>query len=256
MDELKLSLYPSQSSRNKLFYLARSLKVFPVNVKKIVRVGPEGDGGYSIANYFHNIEVCSLGIENEIEKDTFFSAKGISVYAYDNSIEQYPIIDNRIQFEKLTVSGEPGINCISLDEIVEKTQKNLIMFIDIEGSEWQALNGMSLDYFNKIDQLIIEFHNLDSIFTEGGDSYFKLSVLNKLMFFKPIFVNANNWTRQLNVDGYKVPTTLEVTYVSDRIYKKIRGDNNNPIQFRFPNTHDAPWDKELEFLEYYHRHIK
>ncbi len=256
IDEMKLRFCPSQSQRNKLFYLARALKIFPVNSKHLVRVGPEGDGGYSIANYFENIEVCSLGIENEIKKDLFFSEKKITVYAYDNSIDQYPIIDNRIQFEKLTVSGDSGPNCITLDEIIERTTNNLIVFMDIEGSEWDVLSKVNLDYFERIDQLIIEFHNLEAIFSDQEEAYFRISILNKLMFFKPIIINANNWTNQFNVDGYSVPTTIEVTYVSDKVYEKIKGFASNPINFRFPNTNDAPWDKELEFLNYHRLHSK
>jgi hypothetical protein len=256
MDEMKLRFSPSQSQRNKLFYLARALNIFPVNPKHLIRVGPEGDGGYSVANYFENIEVCSLGIENEIQKDLFFSEKNIKVYAYDNSIEQYPINDNRIYFEKLTVSGDSGTNRITLNEIIERTAKNVVVFMDIEGSEWDVLSKVDLDYFERIDQLIIEFHNLDAIFSDKEEAYYRISIFNKLMFFKPIIINANNWTNQINVDGYNVPTTIEVTYVSDKIYEKIKGLASNPINFRFPNTNDAPWDKELRFLNYHILHSK
>jgi hypothetical protein len=87
--------------------------------------------------------------------------------------------------------------------------KRLIMKMDVEGSEWQSFLATPDAVFEKVDQLVVEFH--------GVEDAMYVDTMRKLQrHFYAVNVHYNNWT--CHPDSAPHPaTTYEVLFVNKQI---------------------------------------
>ena len=91
-----------------------------------------------------------------------------------------------------------------------RNRTDLLLKIDVEGVERQALVEMPDEVINQFDQIVIEFHNL----TEEAYSNRNLCLMSKLLrTHTPIHIHANNCDSFVELDDLVLPNALEVSYV-------------------------------------------
>lgn len=204
------------------------------------RFGSESDGGYVMIDRLEGIDCAySLGIFNEVSWDLEMASRGIPVLQYDDSIEGSPASHKLFTFYKKRITSlpNPDLKFESLEGIIaghHHSGKNLILKMDIEGSEWEVLDAVSEESLNLFDQILVEFHQFARIpehqFRERAKRVFeKLS-----LHHTPIHVHANNCSRIYKLPNFYFANILEVTYVRSKSYSL--GES----QEIFPGPHDRP----------------
>jgi len=105
--------------------------------------------------------------------------------------------------------------------------KTMLMKMDVEGSEWRSFMAAPDAVFEKIDQLVVEFHGVE-------DAEF-VETMNKLKrHFHVVNVHYNNWT--CHADTAPLPaTTYEILFVNKQV-----GVVDTAATAVVPNPLDAP----------------
>mmetsp|Transcript_29480 Transcript_29480/g.82349 ORF Transcript_29480/g.82349 Transcript_29480/m.82349 type:complete len:122 (+) Transcript_29480:3-368(+) len=87
--------------------------------------------------------------------------------------------------------------------------------MDIEGAEWLILATETPAVLMKFQQVIIEFHDLET----AGQHGLYAQAVHTLLYagFRVVHIHGNNANHMYYVQGtrYRVPNVLEVTFVAD-----------------------------------------
>lgn len=234
-----------------------SKKLKPVFVKKsnLIRIGPKRDGGYvldkRVIDKIDYIVTCGLSDDWEFEKEFSRMNNKVKILAYDHTVNSsfwikrfihdlinlfllkklriwkiikiFRYIDYLNFFSKknkhlkLMISKKNISNKeITINKIL-KQKKNVLLKVDIEGSEYGILSNIVLNS-KKINCLIIEFHsvkkNLNKIY----------KFIDNLKSLKLVHVHGNN-INKIETSGY--PYALELTFVNS---KKIKYKNKTNLK--------------------------
>ena len=124
-----------------------------------------------------------------------------------------------------------------LDSNENTKGKSVILKSDIEGSEFEVIDGI-VNYSNRIDALIFEFHWLDK-----NEEVFVDSIRKLQKFFDIAHIHGNNHCEKLNTG---LPITLEMTLINKKYTpKNIEYINSFPVKgLDHPNN---PTKKDLVF---------
>ena len=211
---------------------------------QLVRIGSKGDGGYLVPNDLFGISSCfSPGIANNVSFEKQLAELGITSYMADYSVDGPPEENEKFDFEKLYLGTESdGIMNIRLEDWVARKAKepgDLLLQMDIEGSEWAVLMDTPLETLSRFRLIVIEFHRLDQLLTSHSDFEVVKSVFTKLREkFSPVHLHANNCFPALSYQGLSIPRVLEVTFLrNDRIIQAgARYTPQIPHPLDEPNT--------------------
>jgi len=255
------------------------LKPYDVEIKDLIRVGPNSDGGYVIhrnsIDLAKKIITCGLSDDWKFEKDFKKLNKNCLIDAYDHTVDKdfwykrfkkdilhffllkklrykkiikifdyldykkFFINENK-HFLKKIVKIAKEENEISISEILNKSD-NFILKVDIEGDEYEILS----DIINKSEKtilLIIEFHDLRKNLGKI-ENFIKENEILKL-----IHIHANNFSA---TDENGDPNVIELTFVNiNKInISKDRSKKKYPITgLDYKNSHRKK-DIELKFHE-------
>ena len=148
-----------------------------------------------------------------------------------------------LHIEKFVTSADKKISNINkkitLNQIFNNTPiKNVFLKIDIEGNEYRILNDI-LKYKNKIECMVIEFHNFDLM---------QKKIKNFLKKFNLCIVHThvNNYGR---ITQKETPTVIELT-LSKKSYCKSKINKNFKLpilNLDFPNNPKTP-DFKIKFI--------
>ena len=221
----------------------------PYRIGEMVRVGDKEDGGYVIPNHFRDsgLTLISIGLgdnwsfENQ-GKGIFFD-KFISI---DHTVSIFSILSRLLKrvtskkiklsttyyFFKLLInylktfiikrnthvrkklvsaSTKKMKNEITLDECLSMTDgKKILLKIDIEGDEYKIIEDVCR-YSEKINLLIIEFHQTEKMQIEFSNSISKLKEL-----FHLVHIHGNNFD-YVSTNG--IPNVIECTFVNRSVFK-------------------------------------
>jgi len=183
---------------------------------KIQRIGGEADGSYVVPIEIlgKNTHLVSGGIEDNNEFEIFVASRGITGIQIDNSITEPPRNHLNLKFLNATLGDIDKPGHVSLETLMNKIPKNkkILIKIDIEGGEIEALASLSAKNLNRIDCLVMELHNLGSITSKNDKIYNLLNRLHKANL-RSIFVQANNACLTYTLAGTLIPDNIEITYV-------------------------------------------
>jgi len=186
------------------------------HVGKIQRVGGEADGSYVVPIEIlgKNTYLVSGGIEDNNEFEIFVASRGITGLQIDNSIAEPPRNHLNLKFLNATLGDIDKPGHVSLETLMNKIPKNkkILIKIDIEGGEIEALGSLSTKNLKRIDCLVMELHNLGSITSKNDKIYNLLNRLHKANL-RSIFVQANNACLTYTLAGTLIPDNIEITYV-------------------------------------------
>ena len=235
------------------------LKPYHTNLSNLIRLGRKSDGGYVIDKRVIRktkvIITCGLDDEWSFEKQFQEYNNNCKILAFDHTVNNkfwadrflkdfisllllrkiklYQILDVFKFVEYLTFFR--GKNKHYLKKVVKKKinnnqvtitdaigeNKDIILKIDIEGDEYNVLKDVNKN-FDKINLVIIEFHNLKKNLRKIRNFINQTKLRN-------IHINANNYG---TVDVNGIPQVIEMTLINPKKFKieNFKTKRNYPIK--------------------------
>ena len=191
----------------------------------LVRLGNLGDGGYLVPDDLQVVEACfSAGCDLKwsFERDLF---------------EKYKIISNIIDEESKRPADLPSVfsytpaflgiknspETIKFSDWVNNLKRNqngnLMLQMDIEGSEWKLILEIPEDVLINFSILVIEFHNSENFrIARLFDGTYRPAIEKILRYFEPVHIHGNNNCGTVDFGNFQFPQVFEMTFLrKDRI---------------------------------------
>jgi hypothetical protein len=227
--------------RQSLFALLQPVKLTNCTIE---RFGEPNDGGYLMcANLLGPVQAgYSYGIAGYDQWGCDASRKlEIRVHEYDCFDLREPSCPGgelRFHAECVGTAAEV-IDGRQFDTLVSQIARNgddgkrLVVKVDVEGAEWNSFLLTPDSVFERIDQLVVEFHGVQ-------DYRFLETVQTLRRFFHVAHVHFNNYSCDPNLAPFPA-AAYEVLFVNKRIgvVDGSRGEWG-PHAFDAPNKRDAP----------------
>ncbi len=201
------------------------------------RFGPAGDGGYLMPDDLSGVAGCvSPGVSTECGFDEAMAARGIDVHMADASAPGPPVPNPRFHFTPKFLDVLASERTTTLEELCAATGAgDLVLQMDIEGAEYRVLMSVSPETLQRFRIMVIEFHDLDVMFTRFGCTILR-GLFEKLeASHRVVHIHPNNCTSAVSRYGLDVPPVLEFTF-----YRKDRVNDAKDAALTFPHALDAP----------------
>ena len=216
---------------------------------QLVRIGDNGDGGYLLPNDLEDIVAClSPGTDDRISFERCFRARGVPCYLADASLAASPEPeDELISFSRCFIGASSCGEFLSLADWMASAQipdlGDLVMQMDIEGWEYQALLTCPESLLERCRVLVVEFHD----FHRCLDLYRFRDVIEPLFSrlsrtFDPVHIHANNASFVFDYAGFTCPSAFELTlHRRDRRLSEVSSVVSAlPHHFDVPNCLNRP----------------
>jgi hypothetical protein len=239
------------SSRDQVLGLIKYMKPQASSLP-LQRFGPKGDGGYLAPDDFDGIVACfSPGVSDVSGFELDLAEKGIPCYLIDASVNNAPLEHKNIFFEGLFLGPKSDSKIfISLPDWVRAKapeKGDLLLQIDIEGAEYEALLATPVDVLKRFRLIVLELHDLEFMMTNKYSALgFEEFLKHLTSDFDVVHIHPNNNRRPINHKGVEIPPVIEMTlHRKDRF--KIR-DSESPIQLPHElDSDNSPKRKHLVF---------
>jgi len=239
-------------TRDRIENISSKFRVANLSLGNYIRLGDDCDGGYVVVDNIKKKDVClSIGIGDNISFDKAISPFVSRIHMYDHTVDTPRDLPSNAIFNKIGLSREIRHNMTTLDECINRIsdEEEVILKIDIEGSEWEVLQSVSLDNLSRCKQIIVELHNFHFV---RNDELFDsmLLALDKLnCLHTSVNIHANNWSAFEIIVGVPVPNVLEVTYIrSDLIKKDMLCESRTNLNHISKGNNPFQPDIELSFI--------
>jgi len=185
-----------------------------------VRVGGPADGGYVMANDLTNTVAVSLGVGwDDSWEISALEGGAVAVAQFDPTIRRPPHALHNTSFHRKGVAAvtDETQSAVSLEKALDLADpsgnKEFVLKMDIEGSEWSVFDAAPADWGRRVRQLAVEIHELRTLVDEERAEEI-VRVLRKISeTHAPVHLQANNAVRLARLGRYSVPDALEVTWV-------------------------------------------
>jgi len=223
---------------------------------KLIRVGPKEDGGYIIADGLEYDLFISCGIANDIRfEDAFLDIYNTPCYAFDGTISQFPYHTNNIEWIPKNIGYINTEKTTNLQEYI-KNNHNIFLKMDIEGSEFNWIDSISIDDLQRFSQIVLEIHWPFDVYRMN-----MLKKLNETHYI--IHIHGNNYCDRdipkglpsgRSYDGtvlinhetlqqISLPEVFEVTYINKKLFNDTflinKKEIKYPINLDYPNNPNA-----------------
>ncbi len=207
--------------------------------KKLIRFGPNGDGGYLIPDDVKDIEACfspGVGLLSGFEEDC--SKHGMKVFLADKSVDSPALNNPQFSFIKKYIGPLTNEDFITLDDWVDSSNleshnSDLLLQMDIEGYEYSTILSISNQLMKRFRIIVVEFHSLNRLW---DTEFFNIAspVFDKLLQnHSCVHIHPNNCCGMFKLKGLELPNVAEFTFVrNDRVEKdKIQNVFPHPLDF-------------------------
>tara|TARA_B100000035_G_C21017114_1_gene562445 strand:+ start:987 stop:1802 length:816 start_codon:yes stop_codon:yes gene_type:complete len=203
------------------------IKLFKIEIPsnlKLIRIGPNEDGGYLMPDILDEIEFCfSAGIGKNIQFEKDLLNYDIKSFGADNTISSLPENIPNYDFIKKNINVWNDDNNITFKDWIDDKKpdnNNLIGQIDIEGDEYKLILNTPNETFKRFKILIFEFHNIQKISDRVILNYYSSSIQKLLINFNICHIHINNAESFTKVNNIEIPHLLEITFLRKDFYKK------------------------------------
>lgn len=215
----------------KFLWMAKHIR--PIKAEK-VRFGNNCDGGYVLpTNCLESSNLCvSYGLGNNVTFENDIIKRGISVIGFDMHAKRH-----------LAWARQKTLECYqdfsNLEEI--SNSKNIILKVDVEGSEWNFFNTLDSKHFSDhVSCFAFELH------FHMNPKKMPLSVMEKMFdSHYVVHVHGNNYG---HVDGM-VPVAIEITLANKKHFDNSQIDRQKyPIKDLDYSNNSGARDLSLAWL--------
>jgi hypothetical protein len=183
---------------------------------ELVRLGPDGDGGYLVPDDLAGIEYAfSPGVSTESGFEAALAARGQRVFLADHSVDGPAEPNPNFVFEKKYVGAVADDAYMTLEQWKNATigayDGDLLLQMDIEGGEYETLLACPAALLAQFRIMVIEFHYLHELLNKR---YFELvsRVFQKLLqTHTVVHIHPNNCCGSVKADGLELPRIAEFT---------------------------------------------
>jgi hypothetical protein len=229
------------NSSESVFQSLALMECFELSDEEFIRIGPNHDGGYVLYKDISKVnKIISIGVaeDTSFEEDFNMKINNVDFFLFDHTVVPKRKLPENFYFFSLGLGKYNEHPYVNLEFIVDKHLKfgdRAILKIDIEGSEYLALQDTDVSMFSAFDQILIEIHDLceETLCSElFKNLLFKLRANHHL-----VHVHGNNNDGYVLVKGACVPKTLELTFVNRRFeIQESKGRAIFPREMDYPNT--------------------
>ncbi len=213
--------------------LIRSLHPIDTGTE-LIRLGPDGDGGYLLPNDLDGIEYAfSPGVSTESGFDADLAEQGVRVYLADFSVDGPGEAHPNFTFDKKHVGSLSSDTVMTLDDWKDSKipgyEGDLVLQMDIEGSEFEALLSASSKLLSQFRIIVIEFHNLDQLLNRPFFHLASKSFQKLLKTHSVVHIHPNNAGGSVKIKDLEIPRVAEFTFYrndrfSDYTYRRTYPD--------------------------------
>lgn len=220
-----------------LLALIRSLH--PVaSGRGLIRLGPAGDGGYLVPDDLEDIEACfSPGVDRISEFELKCAERGMKVFLADASVDAAAVEHPSFTFTKKYLGMVNDGDFMRIDDWVSNsgvgTKDDLLLQMDIEGFEYDVLLGMSEDLLKRLRVIVIEFHQMEHLFSQPYFNLISRMFERLLKSHVCVHHHPNNGGKMYKVGGVEIPSLTEMTF-----YRRDRLQESDEV-VTIPHPQDA-----------------
>jgi hypothetical protein len=208
---------------------------------ELIRLGGNGDGAYLLPDLLDGVEACfSPGVSTQTAFEMELAERyRIPAYLCDASVQasQLQLHPELHTFTPQWLGSYTGGNTTTLDAWVAGSAHadatSLLLQMDIEGAEYNALLAASDAVLSSFRMAVIEFHLLPALASARFLNMKFLPVLRKLLLhFDVVHAHANNCCGAVDLAGWEVPQVIELTFLR-------KADNPQPHHWQTPHPLDV-----------------
>lgn len=240
--EKKGILLVRATEKEKIINFIESLYPYQIQ-SELIRIGPNGDGGYLVPNDLDGIEACfSPGVGNISKFETDCLKHGMKIFLADKSVEEpnFDLPKEKYDFLKRFIGCTNNNDFITMDDWVklkcQSENSDLLLQMDIEGGEYNSLINISNSLMNRFRIMVIEFHFLQELW---NPYYFNViqTVFDKILQTHIcVHIHPNNCCGIDFRFGVEIPRLAEFTFIrKDRVEIK-NFTNSFPNKLDYDNT--------------------
>jgi methyltransferase FkbM-like protein len=216
-------------------------KLHPVKTNhELVRIGPDGNGGYLLPDDFDGITACfspGVGSVSDFELDCA-QRFGMNIFLADKSVPAPPSMHEKFAFIKKYVGAIDSEDIITIDSWVKQScggsdDSDLLLQMDIEGGEYETVLSISSDLLKRFRIMVIEFHQLEILFCKPVFEIYSRVFEKILQNHECVHIHPNNCREAVSKNGIDIPPVMEFTFIrKDRINEKV-------FENKFPHPLDV-----------------
>lgn len=236
----KINVYPTWlTDKKQVIGLMENL--YPKQTdKKLIRIGPEGDGGYLVPDDLEDINACfSPGVSEVSDFEKECAEMGMDIYLADKSVDAPAVAHENFNFSKKFIGSINSNGFITLDEWVRSElgdaalKNDLLLQIDIEGHEYETFLSTTNHLLERFRIIVAEFHNLDRLWSKPFFHFASRSFEKILETHSCVHIHPNNCYQPLDKFGLEIPPIMEFTF--------LRNDRINEFSYssKFPRSLDS-----------------
>lgn len=211
----------------------------------LIRLGPAGDGGYLLPDDLDGLEACfSPGVSriSLFEKDC--ADRGLPVFLADLSVAKPKQDHPLFRFTRKHLGASSGAGRMTFDEWVEASLPgatgDLLLQMDIEGSEYETLLAASPALLRRLRILVIEFHHLEKLQSEPFFNLASRTFEKILASHCCVHLHPNNFCAQERRFGLEIPRVMEMTFLRRDRATDLRPATTFPHPLDVDNSPERP----------------
>jgi hypothetical protein len=189
------------------------------NGHSLVRIGGPNDGGYLVPNDLQGVNYCfSPGSGNIWRFENELASRfAIESFMIDGTIAPPLNLSPMQHFKNLNLSPTTNNSAISLFDWVEssvpKEDSNLLLQMDIEGSEYSSFLTLSEVFMNRFRIILIELHELHLVLTSSEPRRQFQHLFNSIsQNHDLIHTHLNNGGGSFRIFDQDFPNVIELTF--------------------------------------------
>ena len=166
----------------------------------------------------------------------------------DGTVEKPILLNDNYDFLRKNLGAQEDDMTTTINSWMnsKETQDDLLLQMDIEGSEYEVINSLDELNLKKFRVMIIEFHYFEQVLTKMGYKIIE-SVMKKILkYFNVAHIHPNNCCGSYKINKTIIPSALEITFMSKELsLKKDRIDKlpNKLDSKNISHKHDIFLDK-------------
>lgn len=193
-------------------------RLHPVQADQpLIRLGPEGDGGYLVPDDLTGVAACfSPGVNLESGFELDCAERGMRVFLADRSVAGPALPHPQFQFTAKFLGATCDDAFMTLDAWVEAmhpSPADLLLQIDIEGFEYEVLLAASERLLRRFRIVVAEFHAIDQLWSRPFFNLASRAFDKLLQTHACVHIHPNNCAPPLRRSGLQLPPMAEFTFV-------------------------------------------
>lgn len=212
-----------------------------------VRIGPRVDGGCVMPDPGTHGIALSFGVSTKMgakDRDYELAERGFRVFQFDSKFSTSPRGHQNITFIPKKLSGSKNIarDEISFAAALEcaglAAQQNALLFLDLEGGEWELFESMADSELSLFTHVHAEFHGLANKDVLPR----RMAVFDKILriHYLPTHLHYHNCAPILGFEDFLVSGTMEITFSRRNFGDFILSGESYPTALDVPNSSRLP----------------